>query len=109
MVNTGKAVGERHLGERQAERYRMQRRVGWDHLSRPNKGSGHWSQSPFGSFQSAARLKISMCVKILLMLSAKRDSQACGSLMAPTSLHVVRKSFLDYRSPYWLTNRSSQS
>ena len=25
-------------------------------LSRPNNGSGHWSQSPFGSFQSAARL-----------------------------------------------------
>ena len=24
-------------------------------LSRPNNGSGHWSQSPFGSFQSAAR------------------------------------------------------
>ena len=26
-------------------------------MSRPNKGSEHWSQSTFGSFQSAARLR----------------------------------------------------
>ena len=25
-------------------------------MSRPSEGSGHWSQSTFGSFQSAARL-----------------------------------------------------
>ena len=52
----------RRLGERQGERYRMDQQVGRgpfvasNQIVPSNQKIENWSDSPFGSFQSAARL-----------------------------------------------------